>query len=194
MIIHRFVKLHFTPGHEYPTDNLNSWMPLQRSWGGSRTPSLYSRKDRPFTKNLSCYSDLALNWRGLKFTDCVAPYDDEDEDDTNMMQSQTQLVTSPIALQQLILTPAHSVVPQKLAMSALEPRVFRHYSTAASASCLSCDARDLLCHLRRTSHPCLAFRVHQCLAPMLPPLLIFLLLLFFLPDHLPAQIAHSGCS
>ena len=68
---------------------LDCWMPLQRSWRESRTPSPYSRKDKSVSKKLPCYNDLALKWQSfrLKSIECVASCD---EDSANKMQSQTQ--------------------------------------------------------------------------------------------------------
>ena len=132
------------------TPYLNSWMPLQHSWGESRTPFLYSRKDRSFTKKLSCYSDVTLKWQslhrqsGLKFADCVAPYNNEDVDYTNKEeQSRVQLVTLPFALQQRMLSPAHSALSPKLAKSALQPGLCQQYSIGAFARCVSSHTRDL---------------------------------------------------
>ena len=117
--------------------------------GKSRTPLLYSKKDKSSITKLSCNRNLALKRRslhlqsGLKFAECVAPYNNEDVHYTNKEeQSRVQSVTSPIALQQLVLTPAHSALPPKLAKSALQPGLCQPYSTVAFARCASSDTRE----------------------------------------------------
>ena len=87
--------------------HLNSWMPLQHSWRARRHSSASRRTG--IHKQSFC-SKLALQWQslhlqsGLNFAD--APCNNEDVHYTNKKepQSRVQLVTSPIALQQIIST------------------------------------------------------------------------------------------
>ena len=125
------------------------WVLLQCNLGESNTLSLYSRKDRSFTKKLSSCSNLSLKWQSLhlqsgqEFTDCVAPYDD-DWHNTNKMKSRKHFVASPIALRMLILTHANSALPPNLTKSALQPWCITRNLVCVPArdhppmSCVSC--------------------------------------------------------
>ena len=116
-------------------------MPSQRNWRKCRSPSPCSRNERSFTKKLSCNSDLDLMAKLREWIDIYPPRCTlrGGEDSTNNVQSKIQIFTWSIALKQVILAPAVSALPPTPAMSALQPGVFRHYSTAASAICMTCS-------------------------------------------------------
>ena len=101
-------------------------------------------------------------------------------DVVHKMHSRTQLVTWLIAWQQLILSPAHSALPPKLARPASQPGLFLRCCAAALTACVSFDMRSV------TSQPCQTFHIHLCLAPTLLLLLIFPLV--SLTCHSPAQV------
>ena len=79
-----------------------------------------------------------------------------------------QLVTLPIALQQLKKTPAHSALPPTLAMSASQLGLCQPYSTVAFAKFVSSDMRKLLSRQVQATHPGRAFQIHLSLAPFSP--------------------------
>ena len=79
-----------------------------------------------------------------------------------------QLVTLPIALQQLKKTPAHSALPPTMAMSASQLGLCQPYSTVAFEKFVSSDTRKLLSRQVKATHPGRAFQIHMSLAPFSP--------------------------